>query len=217
MSLLDLQNFPQSLKKDTLKVFEQKRKDLLNHILDGASFVDVLHDSKHGLFIEYERKNHKFLIMFHRSRQKPTFWFRYKDEEQLNFRKERQLKELKSQEEYEIEKKSKQSKGHADIQIGDIFVSQWGYSMTLVDFYQVIDKVGKSTLVLREIQQERISDGYLSGRCTPIKDSFVGREIKKRYNNECVKINDSSRARKVKIETIAGVTIVPSFYYNHCD
>lgn len=65
---------------------------------------------------------------------------------------------------------------------GDIFVCSWGYSMVLVDFYQVtkVSKTGK-TINVRQLAT-KVIDGAISspegGYVIPIKDRFVGEELK---------------------------------------
>lgn len=86
------------------------------------------------------------------------------------------------------------------INVGDIFVSIWGYEQTNVNFYQVISFNGKKTVVLREITKNFEETTYRSGNATPINDAFiVGKDtIKRRINYSSsrvsVKINDVQRA-----------------------
>lgn len=49
----------------------------------------------------------------------------------------------------EERRKSQTSTTDMEVHVGDVFVSVWGYSMTLVDFYQVtkVSKTGKSVNV----------------------------------------------------------------------
>lgn len=69
-----------------------------------------------------------------------------------------------------------------EVHEGDIFVCSWGYSMVLVDFYQVtkVSKTGK-TINVRQLAT-KVIDGAISspqgGYVTPIKDRFVGGELK---------------------------------------
>lgn len=69
-----------------------------------------------------------------------------------------------------------------EVHEGDIFVCSWGYSMVLVDFYQVtkVSKTGKTINVRR--LATKVIDGAISspqgGYVTPIKDRFVGGELK---------------------------------------
>ena len=48
--------------------------------------------------------------------------------------------------------------------VGDIVSTSWGYSMTIVDFYQVV-RVTPCKVELRSIEQEAHYDGFLSGTC----------------------------------------------------
>lgn len=50
--------------------------------------------------------------------------------------------------------------------VGDIVTTTWGYSMTLVDFYEVI-RTTACKVELRQLQQNEDMTGYLSGETTP--------------------------------------------------
>lgn len=68
-----------------------------------------------------------------------------------------------------------------EVHVGDVFVSEWGYSMTLVDFYQVVkvSKTGKSVTV-REIGRKVVDGAICSPHgcmVAPVKDDFIGDEI----------------------------------------
>lgn len=70
-----------------------------------------------------------------------------------------------------------------EIHVGDVFISEWGYSMTLVDFYQVVkvSKTGKSVTV-REIGRKVVGGkgGAYGYRVAPVKDAFTGDGMVKR-------------------------------------
>lgn len=59
----------------------------------------------------------------------------------------------------------------SNVMPGTIFVAVWGYSMTLVDYWQVIKRTGKSVYV-RPIASKKDGGGY-EGNATPVKDSFT--------------------------------------------
>ena len=44
------------------------------------------------------------------------------------------------------------------VQVGDIFEATWGYEQTNVDFFQVVELVGTSSVRVREVYPERIED-----------------------------------------------------------
>lgn len=80
------------------------------------------------------------------------------------------------------------------VKIGDIFVSSWGYEQTNVDFYQVVDIKGTSTVILRAVGGE--FTGYTSGMAgerKPVKDSFTSDElIIKRVVDGVIKFSHSN-------------------------
>lgn len=88
------------------------------------------------------------------------------------------------------------------VRVGDIFLNVWGYSMNLVDFYQVtkVSATGKSVNV-RKIKTAVVSGDVNSpygGRVMPVKDSFVGEELKNRRVSGGItphfKVNESAHA-----------------------
>jgi hypothetical protein len=81
--------------------------------------------------------------------------------------------------------------------IGSIFVLSWGYDQTNVDAYQVIEKKGTATLVLREIGLKTVeSTGDMSCNVIPVKDSFLPDEkpFEKRVNRFGIRMNSYSSA-----------------------
>lgn len=82
----------------------------------------------------------------------------------------------------EERRKSQTSTTDMEVHVGDVFISVWGYSMTLVDFYQVtkVSKTGKSVNV-RKLAYKVVDGATCSpqgGRVVPVKDCFVGEELK---------------------------------------
>lgn len=101
-----------------------------------------------------------------------------------------------------------------EVQVGDIFLNVWGYSMNLVDFYQVtkVSATGKSVNV-RRIKTAVVSGDVNSpygGRVMPVKDSFVGEELKNRRISGGItlrfKVNESAHASLLE-------TLDPNGYY----
>lgn len=66
------------------------------------------------------------------------------------------------------------------LQVGDILVSQWGYSMILYDFFQVINKTAKS-ITIQELQKTaKPTEVFLQSQVWPIKDSFARAAVTRR-------------------------------------
>lgn len=85
-----------------------------------------------------------------------------------------------------------------NFKVGDILYCSWGYSMTLVDFYEVVYAKGKSIVTLLPISARTVSGsaGY-QGEVVPIPGAAAGAEIVKRPQVKggsiYVKISDSQR------------------------
>lgn len=85
------------------------------------------------------------------------------------------------------------------VEVGDIMVCSWGYEQTNVDWYQVVGKKGKATVLLQRINGTREYTQSMAGTSMPVKDSFVGEEVlekrvKSPYN--AVKMSSYSTAFK---------------------
>ena len=57
-------------------------------------------------------------------------------------------------------------KNPMDVEVGDILVCVWGYSMRLVDYYRVISKT-KSSIKLEKLEGRRITDDGWTGTEVP--------------------------------------------------
>ena len=78
----------------------------------------------------------------------------------------------------------KQATSFDEIQIGDIFVDSWGYDMTIVDWYQVVGKVGKATLIVRAVKSKWVSEWISgTGETVPSIDDFCSDEIRVRVQD----------------------------------
>lgn len=74
---------------------------------------------------------------------------------------------------------------HHNVEVGTIFYTSWSYEQTNVNFYKVIELVGKCTLVLQEQEQIRIPNSYgLSGNTKPAPSSYIGKPFRKRINSD---------------------------------
>lgn len=61
-------------------------------------------------------------------------------------------------------------------EVGAILYTSWGYEQTNYDFYQLVERRGKSTLVLRKLQVTKEFEGWARDKVMPVKDQFDGEE-----------------------------------------
>lgn len=70
------------------------------------------------------------------------------------------------------------------LNIGDILVCSWGYSMFLYDFFQVVGKTEKSIKIQELKKDSKPADGWLRCQVWPIKDCFVGAPVTRRIDKD---------------------------------
>lgn len=58
--------------------------------------------------------------------------------------------------------KSEPERSH-NIKVGDLFYSSWGYEQTNVDFFQVVELVGKSSVRVKQVSPRMVSENGISG------------------------------------------------------
>lgn len=78
------------------------------------------------------------------------------------------------------ERKEKNKVISDGIQVGDIFCYSWGFEQTNVDFYQVVEKPSKATIIIRPIGHEVLETcSWASEYVRPVKDAFIGERSEK--------------------------------------
>ena len=70
----------------------------------------------------------------------------------------------------------KMKKSNESVKVGDIFVASWGYGQTNVNSFQVMRLVGRSSVLIKEIENEKVfgpneteadRQKYMCGSCRP--------------------------------------------------
>jgi hypothetical protein len=98
-----------------------------------------------------------------------------------------------------VEKKERITMARNSVIVDDIFVSSWGYEQTNVDAFQVVEKIGNASVVLRPIacravKGTEISHG-MAQNVVPVHNAFIGEEtFTKRITEYGIKINSYSSA-----------------------
>ena len=69
----------------------------------------------------------------------------------------------------------------SEIKVGDIIVSQWGYSMILYDFFQVVSKTPK-TLKIVELKKKSLNGDPANLQVQPIPNEFASPVLSRRVS-----------------------------------
>ena len=101
--------------------------------------------------------------------------------------------------------------------VGQILVNQWGYSMALVDFYQVVDETQK-TITVREIEGRRVEDnGPAGARVVALADNFASDKTYRAIKSKYVPNEWRSKLSHVGRTSTLRVWDGKSVYYNDWD
>ena len=131
----------------------------------------------------------KHAMGFGGKRSRPDFNYIFRNQDRRDEYVTNYIDGLRQSQEYASKRRADRSKPHT-LKVGDILYTSWGYDQTNVDFYQVVEVVGKCTVVIREIAQKTVSgSGGPSESVVAVKDSFIGEPMTKRSNStNCVRI-----------------------------
>lgn len=160
--------------------------------LDTSEFAehqDIIKKYKIELYV-FEVKNHAGwfapLIFAGRS-DKPEKTYRYDSKEkalEAAFSKlKNKINVLQDKEAKRSEHRQNAAEKANEYEIGDVLYNSWGWEQTNIDFYQVVGKKGKMTLIIRPIAADIDYDGQaMGGTTTPKVDQFTGEEMSVRVN-----------------------------------
>lgn len=75
---------------------------------------------------------------------------------------------------YKAERKAEAAKPHP-LTVGHVLYASWGYDQTNIDFYEVVEVVGRHTVKIRELAQISEGDGFGgNSKCYPKMGAYKG-------------------------------------------
>lgn len=139
---------------------------------------------------------------------KPAFFYRFGSVERREAYVKNWLAGLEAREEAKRARRAAATVEASGLEVGTVLVSSWGYDQTNVEFYEVVRVVGKSTVELREIAQERREDDYMQGSCIPLPGVYVGAAFRRRVNAYgSVKVSSFQHAHRAEFQEVAGCKV----------
>lgn len=119
--------------------------------------------------------------IFRNKKKDPVAHYRYKTNEDREAAIQRQIESELSSQKWKADrkakaKKQKESFAH-NLNVGDILYTSWGYEQTNIDFYEVVELVGKSTARYIKIGSKHVEEtSWCSANVSP-DPSYRGSEI----------------------------------------
>lgn len=138
-----------------------------------------------------ERAGAYYAIGYSGKRSKHDFHYKFNTQEKLETYLSEYIKRLTAYEQSKIERKKERLAFKHTLKVGDILSCSWGWEQTNVDFYQVIEVIGKMVKI-REIEcsMPNGEEGFMTGFVIPLKDKFTDEEVllKKVLRGNSIKI-----------------------------
>ena len=109
------------------------------------------------VFYAYEGNGQFYAQCFVGRAQKPTWHYRFQSAEKREAKIRAQIEAVKEAQERKAKWKAEQNKPHG-WEPGMILYSSWGYEQTNVEFYEVIEVIGKSMIRMELIGSQEAND-----------------------------------------------------------
>jgi hypothetical protein len=88
-------------------------------------------------------------------------------------------------------------KRRAELVVGDVLRSMWGYEQTNVEFWEVVAVPSACYVEVRELAQSSLETGFMAGRCSPVPGEYVGPALRRRVRGDAVRIDECRRAYRL--------------------
>ena len=142
----------------------------------------------------YEREGRFVAKAFKGKAIRPAFFYGFKSAEVRAQFVEGEIQKWVARAEADAERDARSAQEYAALKVGDVLYSNWGYDQTNVEFYQVLAKKGKGSVIVQQIGEICDYNGHdMSGHKMPKVGVFVGEPMLRKYKAG-VNINESIRA-----------------------
>lgn len=136
-----------------------------------------------------DEDRHYSLVTYFGNSAKTTDRCYFVRKDERDARINRYIEGVKARKEFKAKQKAKRSAPH-ELKVGDILVNSWGYDQTNVDFFEVVELVGKASVKIRPIGAKTVeATGPFSSDVKPVPGSYHGEAVVKRVNGNSVKIH----------------------------
>ncbi len=168
-------------------------------------------DTDHGAVYEYMAGARFAALVYAGKARKPTFHYSFKSAEQRADYLRKWTDGREARADMMARRKTERDTFAHTLKVGDMLKTCWGYEQTNVEFFEVVAVHGKHVM-LREVEQVREENGYMSGRCAPLAGCYIGEPIRKKVlegNN--IKFASYRYASPCeRIQLAPGVSVVPA-------
>lgn len=202
------QNQKQALESTKANVLSSKRRKPADYVLNYAN---------EGLGLEVWISQNRLIVLGFKGKSvKAAFHYRFGSVEKAQDHIVGFVAKVEKDAAEKAAEKAERKAKVRELVVGDVLIDSWGYEQTNVDYYQVIELVGKSSVTMQKIAREKSFDrNGDSGKCVPVLNSFVGEPFTKKVTNgHWVRMNSFSSAHKKDYTLVDGVKVFKGDYWS---
>lgn len=149
-----------------------------------------------------------YAVGFYGKAEKPSFNYSFKDAEKRAKWVAAWFVKMDGWAEYKASSKASAKAALAaphGLKVDDVLVCMWGYDQTNVDYFQIVELVGKRSVKIRPIGCERLETLSMQGESVPAVGAFKGEPmLKKVLVGDRVRIYSFATASKLEPIMVAG-------------
>ena len=135
-----------------------------------------------GLFTCFVNLDQPYRAIFYiRKRAKPSWHYTFTSLEDMKKKINESISRIMYWEDMKLQRRQSRRQEVDRVRVGQLYSYSWGYEQTNVEFYQVIERIGKKfkmcQITKRYVESERLSS--MASYVVPVRDNFIGESILK--------------------------------------
>lgn len=117
---------------------------------------------------------------------KGRFHYRFPNETELSGYLSKWLDDQRSKHQTKLEQRAEEKDAVSPLEVGDLIVASWGHDQTNVDYYLVMERIGKKGVTLQQVGNHKTLDQGDRGRCVPDLNVHKGKPFRAKSNKDGV-------------------------------
>ena len=187
---------------------------------NAVKVADKLSDAVAYLSVNKDGK--PVAVIYFGKQSKAYSHFRYANEDRRTLAVTEAFKARRDALDYKAKRHTERTGWVCDYKVGEILSTCWGYDQTNREYYEVVEVRGKHVM-LRELAQERTSEGWLCGKCVPLPGHYVsprydgderGQPMRRLAQQHGVRISSCQWASRETPKMVGGVPVYEASYWS---
>jgi len=126
-----------------------------------------------GDSVIYASPDHLHAIAYRGKAARHEWFYRFTSSEAFDQAVTRFFQSIAENDQRVQDRRQEKARFTTTLKPGDIITESWGYDQTNINFYQVIDVLGRCTVMIQEINGITTETGFMCGNKVPVPGDFL--------------------------------------------